>query len=263
MRARLYPAVDVGLQNMIEPRDSIADRRHASGSRVGWPLEQQHPYAELARRGDLAVSRRAAAVLGDHDIDRMTEQQCSVLVLAERPATVNVVSTRKGKRWFDWINTANEISVLGRVGKLRDLLAAQREEYAPRLKAEDPNGIVRAPNFGPPVTVDFPPGRPAQREHRSVGLRCGGRRVSGDPRRIRMSGIDQCMDLLLKEIPRETVDPPEAAAARGNGLNRRGRRASGEREGHAHVVAGRQPLCELPGLRRATENQDMCAHAAH
>ena len=42
--------------------------------------------AERARRGDLAVGRGAAAVLGDDDVDAVLGQQRAIVGLAERAA---------------------------------------------------------------------------------------------------------------------------------------------------------------------------------
>ena len=56
----------------------------ASGARR--PAQHDDLEPERARRGDLAVGRAAAAVLGDDDVDAMLGHQRALVGLAERPA---------------------------------------------------------------------------------------------------------------------------------------------------------------------------------
>ena len=77
--ARLHAAGGSGCERMIEPGDRLLDgldRRHLRQRR---PAQHDHRQAERARRRDLAVGRRAAAVLRDHDLDAMLLEQRAIV----------------------------------------------------------------------------------------------------------------------------------------------------------------------------------------
>ena len=248
---------------MIEPRNRFVDCRRALACQVGRPSEQQHRYAEHTRGRDLAVSGRAAAVLGDADIDGVLAQQCTVRLFAERAACLNVVCMRNREPRFDGIHAANEVPVLGGLGEVSDFLAAKCEKYLPRLNPQRANRVFCALHLGPSIAGDLTPGRSAQGEQRSIGMRRCADRMSGDRCRVRMGRIDQCVDLVFAQIAREAVDPAETAPTHRYRLSQRRRGAASERQGRGNVVARREMQGELPGLRRAPENQDMSTHATH
>lgn len=248
---------------MIEPGHRCVDRCHAPTRRFGRPFEQQNPYSEPARRGDLAIGRRTAAVFGDDDIDGVLAQQRTIGLFAERSASLNVSRLRHRESRFDWIHAANEVPVLRRLGEPGDLLAAKREKYIPWLMPQRAYRIARARHLGPRVTGNLPPGRTTQREQRRAGLRGCADRVCGDRRSVRMGRIDQCVDAMFTQIVRETVDSAESAPAHRYRLGQGRRGAAGERQCRRDVVTVRDPQGKLSRLRRAPENQDMSAHATH
>ena len=247
---------------MIKPRNRLPDGRRPLNRQFRRPAQQHHRDAERARRNDLAVGREAAAVLRDHDIDRMSEEQRPLLLLFEGTSAENVARMRNRQRRIHRIDASNQIMVLGRRSEVRDLLPAQRKEHIPGLDAQRAHGLVRIENFGPPITGDGTPWRPAQRNHRSFRLRGGGERVSRDRRRIRMSRINQCVDRIVAQILRESGDPAEAAAPYGYGLSRGRGGAARQRQGRRDIGAGREALPQLARLRRASQNEDVFSHVA-
>ncbi len=86
--------------------------------------------------------------------------------------------------------------------------------------------------------------------------------MSRNRRRIRMSRVNQCIDLIDEKILREAGDPAEPAAAHGDYLSQRRGGAARQRQGHREVGAVREVLAKLPGLRRPSKNEDVFSHAA-
>jgi len=247
---------------MIKPHNRLPHGRHPLYRQFRRPPQQHHGDAERARRSDLAVGREAAAVLRDHDIDRVCEEQRPLLFLLEGTSGENIARMRNRQRRIHRIDASNQIVVLGRRSEMADLLPAERKEHILGLDAQRAHGRAGVENFGPPVTGDGAPWRPAQRNHRGFRLRGGTERMSRDRRRIRMSCVDQCVDRVVAEILRESGDAAEAAAPYGYGLSRGRGGAARQRQGRRDIGAGREALPDLSRLRRASKNEDMFAHVA-
>lgn len=248
---------------MIEPNHRFVDRCHTPACQFGRPFEQQNRYTEHACRGNLAVGSGSATVLGDDDVDGMATQQRTFGLLAERSTPLNVVSMRYRKSRFDRIHAANEVAVLGGLGKAVDLLTPEREKRVKWLRPQSANRVGRALHLGPSVTRNLTPRRATQSKQGRVGLRGCADRMSGDRRSVGMGRIDQRADAVLAQIVRKTIDAAEAAPSHRYRLNQRCRRASGERQGRRDVVPVRELQGKLSCLRSATENQDMSGHATH
>ena len=247
---------------MIKPRNRLPDGRRPLNRQFRRPAQQHHGDAERARRNDLAVGREAAAVLRDHDIDRVSEEQRPLSLHFEGTSAENVARMRNRQGRVHRIHASDQIVVLGRRSEVRDILPSQRQEHILRRDAQGADGLAGIENFGPPIAGDGAPWRPAQCDHRGFRLRGGGERMSRDRRRIRMSRINQCIDRVVAEILRESGDPAEAAAPYGYGLSRGRGGAARQRQGRRDVGAGRKVLPDLSRLRRASKNEDMFSHAA-
>ncbi len=76
---------------MIEPSDGVFDCLNRSSIRLRRPAQHDDVNAACARRGDLAVGCRTAAVLRDHHVDAMLGHQRAVVSFAERAAAGDVV----------------------------------------------------------------------------------------------------------------------------------------------------------------------------
>ena len=115
--AGLYAARRRGGQRMIEPGDRLFDRLDRGSIGRGRPAQHDNVDAERARRGDLAVGRGAAAVLGDDHIDAMLGQQRTIVGFAERAAAGDVADMRQRQRRIDRIDAADQIIVLRRIAR--------------------------------------------------------------------------------------------------------------------------------------------------
>ena len=73
---------------MIEPGDCLVHRLDRRSLRLCGSAQHDDANPERARRGDLAIGRGAAAVLGDDDIDGVLPQQLALIRFGERTASV-------------------------------------------------------------------------------------------------------------------------------------------------------------------------------
>ena len=71
---------------MIEPRHHFVDARHAGHVRPRRPSHHDDRQPKVARRRDLAVGRRATAVLRYDHVDAMLQEQRMLGALFERAA---------------------------------------------------------------------------------------------------------------------------------------------------------------------------------
>ena len=123
------PRFSAGSSSMIDQSHTLLDGRSrtacpaASGRRM-----QEHLDAEFARGGDLAVGRRAAAVLGDDGVDAVCLEKLRGRRLRETAARENVGRIRHAERRLDRIDAADQIGVLRRGLEGRDFLTAERQE---------------------------------------------------------------------------------------------------------------------------------------
>jgi hypothetical protein len=247
---------------MIKPSNRRTDSCHRGHSQFRRSPQQHHGNAQLARRSDLAVGRAAAAVLHDDYLNRMREEQRSLLFFFKRASREDVARIWYRERRFHGIDTSNQIMVLRRRGKVRDLLSTHGEEHILGLDAQRVNGLACIEHFGPSITGDRLPWRPAQRNHRGTRLQSGAECVGRNRRRIRMSRINQRLDLVVEQILREAGDPAEPTAAHGNRLNQGRGGAARQRQGYRDVGTVRKVLPELSGLGRPPKNEDVFSHVA-
>ena len=201
---------------------------------------------QRARRGDLAVGRRAAAILGDDRIDAVALEQGAILRLAERPARGQIDRLRHGKRRIDGIDASHQIKMLRRGDERRELLPSEREEYAARRLAESLNRPLHCLDLDPMIAGDARPGRTPQRQQLHVRRASGLGGIGGDGGGIGMRRVDQRVDALAAQIFGEALGAAEPADANRHGLRQRLRRAAGERQGHGEIVAGGEDARQFP-----------------
>jgi hypothetical protein len=247
---------------MIEPHHRLAngcDRGHIQGRR---PPQQNDSEAERSRRNDFAVCRCSAAVLCDDDVNLMLAQQFAFPIFAKGPAFKNVTRVR----YLEWpvhrIDAANQVMMLGRCSKGRDLLTADGEKHMAGLGSQGTRRFLGVKHIGPSVAGDSAPRRPTQGKEGRVGLRGGTLRMSRNRRGIRMRGIDQRVDLVVAQVLYEAYRSAKAARSYRHGLRQWRRGAAGQRQSDRHIVTNRELLAEQSRLRRTAQNEDVFFHVA-
>ena len=160
------PRFSAGSRQMIDHRGKRFDgfgRRHV---RQGRPADHDHLDAKRPRRGDLAIGRLAAAVLGDDDIDAMVLEQRAFVRLAERPARQQIGRIGHRQRRLDRIDAADEIVMLRRGLEGGDLLPAERQEDPARRRS--PSACTASPTVS--TSVQRSPSTGSQPGRRSARI---------------------------------------------------------------------------------------------
>ena len=246
---------------MIEPAERVVDSVYTRRIRSQRPARHDHLKAERARRGDLAISRGTATVLGYDDFDLVLCHQRVVIRLAERAARSDVGDMRKPQRRLHGIDAADQITMLRRACKRREFVAADGDEH---IAAFVPDGINCRPDvadFDPSVARNCAPGRPPQNHKCHGGF---ARRRDGILRNnmcVGVRGVDQRVDTLRDEVIGQSPRAAKTADADRHGVGDRRGRAAGERQRHVKAGAPSEPFRQLPRFRRAAEDEDFC-HAA-
>ena len=114
------------------PRRFRRSRRRCGGGR----RTSTTSMPSVARRRDLGIGRVAAAVLGEHGVDPVFEEQRALGGDGERAAVEDVARVGNGERRIDRIDAAHQIGMVRRGTERRQFLAAERDEHAARLLAE-------------------------------------------------------------------------------------------------------------------------------
>ena len=219
-------------------------------------FDHDHPDTERTGRSDLAIGRRAAAVLGDDDLDPVCDQKCALSGLFEGAGRQNVLRMGYAELRHDGIDAADQIAVLRCAFEMEDLLSADGEENAFRRSAKSLDCIADGANTGPAIAgLRFPHGA-AQRKKRNSGPARRDGRIVRDACGKGMGGIDQKVETLGRQKIGKPVAATEAAAAGGNRLCHRLRRASGQRKQAVAIGALRQGSGQLPRFGRAAKDQD-------
>lgn len=241
---------------MIEPRDYFVDRLH--GARI-WrcgPAQHDDFNAESARGGDLAVACSAAAVFGDHRIDRMRAHELALVGLAKWSAIDEIADARQRQRRLDRIDTADQIKMLRRFCQRREFTAAERDKDPARPLAQGAHRIGDRGCFAPAIAGDRAPWWTAQPDQRHAHLARRARGIGRDDVGIRMRRVDERIDPLLAEIFGKPGSAAEAAAANRHRLPRRRFGAAGQRHHDLQVRALGQTFGQLSRFHSAAEDKD-------
>ncbi len=241
------PRTAADAERMIEPHQRFLDARRRRHLRPRRPRQHDDRQAEAARRRDLAIGRRTAAVLGDDDVDVMPCEKRAFVGSVERAAAGEIGGARHRQRRLDRIDAADEIEVLrrsprtapARCGRAREKRgAASFRAPARRLACRRPRSSGRR-RPRPRPDDRAPAAGPARGSRRRLHWRrCGPHRDAS-----RRSGAS------IASAPsqaRETRSAAETADPHRDRLRRRRSGAAGERQRHREIGARRQALRELP-----------------
>ena len=236
---------------MIEPRNCVLDSPDGRHLRQGRAAQQDDGNAERPRRRHFAVGRGPTAVLGDDHVNRMGDQQCPIVGLAERSTTGDIGCVRYRKRRINRVDAAHEIMMLRRSREDSDLALAEREKDLPRRFAERFHCRRGIGNFDPTVAGQPRPWRAPECEQRDAHGRRGGGCVRGDDCGVGVRRVDERVDALVGEISRKSFDSAEAADPRRRGL--RGGRcgATGERDCYGEIDASDETFRQPSRFRSA------------
>jgi len=222
---------------------------------VGAP-HQDHGQAESARRRELAGRRAAAAVLGDQHVDAMRPHQTLFVPRIERTSPGDDGYVGEIVARVHGIDGADEVVMLRRGSKGRELQAARRQKHAARRGAQRSGGRLHSRDLGPAIARLRRPGRTGDLEQATSRELC---RLAGVARHLRREGmrrIDQHLDLFGPEVGRQTIGTAEAADTRRDWLRCGGGRAASERQCGVYIAMVGEGRDKRRRLGGPTEDQN-------
>jgi hypothetical protein len=98
----------------IQHGEKLIHRFGGGDLRQDRSADQHDFYAKHPRRGNLAIARRPAAILGDDDVDTVLMEQPGLVGFRKRAAGGQVMRLRHGKRGIDRVDAADQVIMLRR-----------------------------------------------------------------------------------------------------------------------------------------------------
>ena len=210
--------------------------------------------AEAGGGGEFGHGRRAAGVLGHHDLYAVLLQQGAFggFVVGAAGGQHEGAGRGGGGR----VDRAEDVVVLRRRGEWREVFLADGEEDAAGYRAERVGGFLDGGDFMPGRAGGAGPGGAVYRQQRRPGLGGGGGGVVGHLRGEGVGGVEQGVDLVLAEVGGQAVDAAEAADAAGDRLRDGVAGAAGERQGRVPRAVGER-AGQAGSFGGAAEDQDV------
>jgi hypothetical protein len=212
--------------------------------------------SESACGFDLGVSRIAAGISSDDDIDAMLHQHCAVAGEIERSPRHDHFRVPQRQRRARRIDQPNQIMMLRMRGEHIQILPPDAEKRPAWRCTKFSSCRDDSVGFDPAITGCTLPRRAFKRQQRHIGQSTGRDRVRAHLRREWMGGIDDARDVLGAEIIDQTFDAAKATDTPGD---RRRRRIFGTAGIGQHRIDTRIPsdLRHQPiGIGGAAEDQD-------
>ncbi len=242
---------------MIDHPQSILDIFGERRIRRGRALDHDDLDAKNAGRLDLGIGCASPAVLGDDRFYTVRLQKRDFVFGRERPAGKDVVGRRNGERRLYRIDASDEIMVLGRGIGMEGFLSSDRQEDTARGVAERGDRLFDRGDAGPAVAVDRLPARTLEPEQRHGAILCRYPGVCGNAAGKGMGRIHEKVDFLTRKPGCKTARAAEASRSDRHGLRRRLDRAPGQGERDIEIGARGQAACEIAGLGRSAQYEDV------
>lgn len=236
-------------------RHRLIGGRKIWGSGKVWPVDDDDRNAKRSCRSDLAITGGAAGVFANDNAYCVLHQHLPFVILNKGAARGKVSGARDIKRRLDRIDAADDIVMLRGCFKGQKFLASEREKHGLRFFTKSCDSVADTFHRVPAIAALSFPGRAAQGNQRHFGNGSGLYRIGGNPRRIGMCGVDQCVDVILFEEGCQAFRPAKPAGAHRHGLGDRIACAPGQRQKKRVVGVFRQFSRQNAGIRRSTKNE--------
>jgi len=237
----------------LQPCEHRVDAGDGLDLRARRAGDHDHLDAKGAGRRDLAIGRRAAAVLRQDGVDVVVGQQGVLVGGAEGAARLDIARMGHGEPGLDRINAAHEVMVLRRRLQRMDLIAPERHQHAAWALAELGDRVGNIGGLCPDVAGLAFPGGTKQGDKRHAGHARGLRGIARDVGGEGVSGVDQRVDAFRGEVCGHSRGTAKAAGACGDAHIERVARAAGKRQAEGEAAARGQRGAEFAGLAGAAQ----------
>ncbi len=241
---------------MIDQAERVFDSLNRADIVRLLALDHDYRDTESACSRDLPMGGRAAAILGDDDLDPVLDQKFPFGRLLEGAGRQNVMRLGNVEPRCDGIDAADQITVLRSAFDVEGLLSADGEEDSFRHGAESIDRLWDGANTRPAIARFLFPDGAAQGKKRNSGAARSDGGVVRDACRKGVGGINQKIEIFSLQKIGKPGATTEAAASDRNRLGHGLCRASGQRKQAVAIVALSQRGCQLPRFGRAAKDQD-------
>ena len=219
-------------------------------------LDHDHRNAQGARRRELGIRLRTAAVFGGQHLDALSAHQSNLVINRKRTAREDECGVARHFMRGRLINAAHEIGMRVGTPESAERQTAHSQKHAPRTRTQGINCRFNIADALPVIALFGAPFRTRENKPRDVKRLAGFRRMTRHLRGERMRRIDHAGDRLAFEIGNQTLNTAKAANAMRDGWTGWRFGATGKREDRIKIGAINQSARDSARLRRATQNQN-------
>ena len=194
----------------MKPCDARLDVGHDDARRLVRPRDHHDRQAEIARRFDLGVRRRAAGILGNDHVNLLVAKQAGLGGAVERSARLQEADVGRQGGLLRRIDGARDVVMLRRRRKGVQLESSQAQEDAAWRGAERHCGRMGVAHALPEISGSGLPGRTCERNQRNTGRAAGGNGVGGDLVCVGMGGVNDHIDTGFIDESSEPIGAAEA-----------------------------------------------------
>ena len=228
---------------------------HAAFGQSG-ALDHDHRNAQGARRRELGIRLRAAAVFGDQHINALRAHQSDLVINGKWAARENECGVARHFMRRRLINAAHEIGMRAGTPESAERQTAHREKDPPRTRTQGINRRFNVADALPVITLSGAPFRTREDQTRDVKRLAGLCRMTRHLRGEGMRRIDHAGDRLAFEIGDQTLNTTKAANSMRDGWTGWRFSATGKREDRIKIGAINQSARYCARLRRTAQNQN-------
>lgn len=241
---------------VFDVRPNFVDGREHGTRWTVRPCDHHDWNAATPGSGDLGISRVAAGILGEYDVDAEGREQQQIIIGPERATGSDNGRVRQRIGFGDPVDDTNDVVMLRRAGERIERQATETGENSARHLRQGVDRLFDGRERMPQIARLGLPGRPFERDQRHGGQFAGSNCIGTDDGSKRMGGIDHDADLVLDDVISQSLDPAEAADAERQ-VGRHGiGRASGERQRRCEPPVACDPPRQRVGFAGAAEQQN-------
>lgn len=235
--------------NLIEPSHGVGEIDDGLRQRRRRAPQHRHRQAQHSRRFNFGGCRLGAAIFRDQDFDALGAHQFNFFAQIKRPPRLNETHIAQQRHLRRWINGAQEVAMLRRLGEGAQMQAPKGQEHASRRGAKRGDRAFGVIDLAPIIVGLAQPGRAREDQQRNARAGAGLKRMARHLRGEWMRRVDDGADALLAQIVAQAGDAAKAANTHRQRRGRRITRRSGQRQNAGKIGAPRQRRAQEARLR--------------
>lgn len=215
--------------------------------------------AQRARSFDFGGCTGAAGVFADNNVNAMFLKQRRVARKVKRSARNHNRVVGQGRRYIGRIDQSQNVMVLRLGGEVVHMQPSKRQHHTLRRTTQRGDCAFHIGDNLPGITRHRLPGRTGQSQQMHAGFVAGLRSIPTHLRGKRMCGIDDMADVVIPDVPRQTVWSTKAALSGRDRLRFRIGHAARVAEGRLQTFSRNEPR-QGAGFGCTAQNEEVLRH---